>query len=109
VSGHTAERMALPLFLADTRLTPLCSAFPALQGAAAAGAQKFVGYKGSTIAGSAPTCVPTPWTSRASFACSLGVSLLLHVLLLLRPAKQPPRRQAGPRVQAGLEERQGQH
>jgi hypothetical protein len=28
------------------------------QGSAAVGAQKLVGYKGSTLAGSAPTCVP---------------------------------------------------
>jgi hypothetical protein len=33
----------------------------ALQGTGAAGAQKLVGYKGSTLPGSAPTCVPVSW------------------------------------------------
>ena len=55
-----ASKLPLARF-AETRLLPP-------QGTKAQGAQAFVGYKGSTIAGSAPTCVPAAAEGPVAFA-----------------------------------------
>jgi hypothetical protein len=75
----TARRTAaVAWFLSLVRapLTRPCSvALPATsQGVSAAGAQKLVGYKGSTINGSAPTCVPR----RTSLVIDIALALALR-------------------------------